>query len=443
MSRRHSLAPVSLAASQQPSAMFFLPSLVDEELPCYSRRDNLPSPSTPRTPTEHTYTLGDGKRPWLSLTMVSNARAGAVVPQYHEKEHVRGTVHLRADKRDSIQAVNLLIKGRVITGASAGDSFTFLNLNAPLWSRSGGVHSENVPEGDAWQFSIPLPINTTVHMGDGSERTFALPGTFLEKDAPVSVKYDFVVIAARGKLRSDGQINATFGYAPSSRPLPPSIYRQIAYQQGTHIPSPLADPEGWHTRRDVLVRGTLFCARQVELTCQLSLARPLTYTRGSVLPLYLTMAGPDLECVDLLGAPQAIVVVLQRRIAYRTAGQREQRDEVGRAVWWPAQPPSPDCLTRDLEGEIHLTKDLKPSCNVPSFVLSYHVVMYPFEATGFKPGPPTTSDGHVARELVDIATMHPKGPIPRPIAYTPPAYETPKRRNRSLSFAVASVVPTL
>ncbi|KAL1738217.1 hypothetical protein HDZ31DRAFT_7623, partial [Schizophyllum fasciatum] len=357
MSRRHSLAPVLLASAlQAPSTTPSLPSLVDEELPCYSRRDALVSVSEPRTPTEHTYTLGDGKRPWLTLTMVSSARAGAVVPQYYEKEHVRGSVQLRADKRDSVQSINLLIKGRVITGASANDSFTFLNLNALLWSRAGGVNSENLPKGDAdaWPFSIPIPRNTTVRMGDGADRTFPLPGTFLEKEAPVSVKYDFVVVAARGKLRSDGQINATFGYVPSLRPQPPSIFRQIAYQQGTQIPPPSADPEGWHTRKHVLVRGTLFRARQVELSCQLSLARPLTYTRGSVLPLYLRIAAPDRETIDLLGAPQAVTVVLQRRITYRSSGSREQRDEVGRAVWWPSQTMAPDSLSRELEGEIHL-----------------------------------------------------------------------------------------
>ncbi|KAL1727881.1 hypothetical protein EV714DRAFT_253423 [Schizophyllum commune] len=444
MARRLSLAPVLLASAlQTPPATPSLPSLVDEELPCYSRRDALGS-SEPRTPTEHTYTLGDGKKPWLTLTMVSSARQGAVVPQYYEKEHIRGTVKLRADKRDSVQAINLLVKGRVITGASASDSFTFLNLNALLWSRAGGVNSENHPHGgDAMPFSIPIPRNTTVRMGDGTERTFPLPGTFLEKEAPVSVKYDFVVVAARGKLRSDGTINATFGFVPSLRPQAPSIFRQIAYQQGTHIPPPSADPEGWHTRRNIHIRGTLFRTREVELSCQISLAKPLMYTRGSVLPLHLVVDGPDLESVDLLGAPQAIVVALQRRITYRSSGQREQRDDVARAVWWAAQPPSPNCLSRELEGEIHLTKDLKPSCSVPNFILSYHVVVYPFEATGFKPAPPTTSDGHVGREPVEIATMYPKGPIPRPIAYSPPAYEAPKKRQRSLSFAVASVVPTL
>ena len=94
------------------------------------------------------------------------------------------------------------------------------------------------------------------------------------------------------------------------------------------------------------------------------------YTRGSVLTLHLVVDGPDLESVDLLGTPQAIVVALQRRITYRSSGQREQRDDVARAVWWAAQPPSAECLSRELEGEIHLTKDLKPSCSVPNFILS-------------------------------------------------------------------------
>ena len=102
MARRLSLAPVLLASAlQTPPATPSLPSLVDEELPCYSRQ--------PRTPTEHTYTLGDGKKPRLTLTMVSSARQGAVVPQYYEKEHIRGTVTLRSDKRDSVQTLNLLV----------------------------------------------------------------------------------------------------------------------------------------------------------------------------------------------------------------------------------------------------------------------------------------------------------------------------------------------
>jgi hypothetical protein len=72
---------------------------------------------------------------------------------------------------------------------------------------------------------------------------------------------------------------------------------------------------------------------------------------------------------------------------------------------------------RQLEGEIHLPKDLRPSSDMGHFSIAYSVVLSPFSAPGFKPNSSTP----LVCEPVEIATMHARGP--RAIPLSPPAYD--------------------
>lgn len=41
-------------------------------------------------------------------------------------------------------------------------------------------------------------------------------------------------------------------------PPPPSVSRQLAYQEKSPLIGPLGDPEGWHTLEPIAVRGASF-----------------------------------------------------------------------------------------------------------------------------------------------------------------------------------------
>jgi hypothetical protein len=44
-----------------------------------------------------------------------------------------------------------------------------------------------------------------------------------------------------------------------------SMVRQLAYQQNCPLVGPDGDPDGWHTLQPVVVSGTLFGERTVEV----------------------------------------------------------------------------------------------------------------------------------------------------------------------------------
>lgn len=205
------------------------------------------------------------------------------------------------------------------------------------------------------------------------------------------------------------------------------MLRQLVYQEGLPLPGPSADPEGWKTLRPVSSRGLMFKSRPVEARCTLALAKPLCYTRGSVLPVHITIEGREPAVLDVLANPSSISVKLRRRVRFFKAATstrkevswNESVEDVGTAVWWipsPHEACRSDAYTRHLEGEIPLTKDLRPSCEIAHFSVSYSVVLCPFRAANY------SSDGAtMVSEPVEIATMYAKGP--RPNAYAPPAYD--------------------
>lgn len=82
------------------------------ELPRYTRRNTLVHPVAPRDPTQHVFSLSDGRaRPWLVLRVASSAKSTKTLPIFYEKENINATLELHAEKGDSsIQSVMAMVR---------------------------------------------------------------------------------------------------------------------------------------------------------------------------------------------------------------------------------------------------------------------------------------------------------------------------------------------
>lgn len=102
-----------------------------------------------------------------------------------------------------------------------------------------------------------------------------------------------------------------------------------------------------------------------------------------MIPCSVILESSQSQLLDLLCAPEAIPLCLQRNVQYTCkaaptqvqafangTGQNHQTTNIGSAVWWrsPSQPGTP--YARHMEGEIRLPKDLNPSSSVGHFDLS-------------------------------------------------------------------------
>jgi hypothetical protein len=366
---------------------------------------------------------------------------------FFEGEHITGSLDLILQSGDPIHSISISIKGKLTTGPNIHDAQVFLDKMTLLWNRSMGnprlpsCSSESPPKftskllGDYyWPFSIHLPREVTLWSAEGlGEQNFRLPETFMERLTRASVHYEMTVLITRGILRSDSRIETKIAYFPCTRPSPPSRLQQIAYQQGSRLPGPESDPDGWFTH-DLTVRGTLR-GRAILANCQFSLARPLCYTRGGVIPLKITLETPDTGALTALAAPGAIRVVLKRTMHFPLASAtssdasgitlQTQTTEIAEAVWWPRNRGrgtegiieeedeevnlSHRCC---LDGEIAIPREAKPNSSMAHFSIDYSVVFEPFAATGFYPA----HDEPMVEEPIEVATLFPHGPRPRSCA---------------------------
>ncbi|KAJ7158492.1 hypothetical protein C8R46DRAFT_1002107 [Mycena filopes] len=406
-------------------------------LPAYSLRDRPSTAGAVRELTEHTFEIKDKKKKaWATLKLKSNAKSPASLPTFLEGDKITGSVTLDLSSSEKILGVRVLIRGQIITGPQDKDRVYFLDTSTPLWLKgmpnpSGASVSNGKLSGDYhWPFSISLPKEVTLADSTGKKATtYHLPQSFLERTSRASVYYELFVHIARSTLRVDNKLQTMFIYVPAIRPTPPSRTRQLAYRQNGPIPGPDADPEGWHTIRTAVVRGNVFNARRVKIQCVLSLAKPLSYTRGSVIPCSLTYICDDSQALNLICTPATTNVCLHREVSFQQAPVAAEYSvpidtvtdsllEISRAVWWPVYDGRGVGGSCRFDGEMHLPKSLKPTSSMSHFSLKYYVVMLPFQVTGFTAEAPPAL---ILKQEVQIATMLPKGPKPR--VYTPPTYE--------------------
>ncbi|EMD36827.1 hypothetical protein CERSUDRAFT_83847 [Gelatoporia subvermispora B] len=395
-----------------------------------------------RPSTEHSYYLTSRKGPaWLTLKVTSHARSSGQLPSFFQGDAVAGVVELNLVDEESIKAVSIAITGQLTT--SATDVFTFLQLSEELWSPSMGlptptagttssVKSNGRLRGSfSWQFSLALPTVVDMKWRSGSSEPCSLPPSFSERMARVHIQYQLLASVRRGLFHVDAKVGTVFAYTPIIRPEAPSLLRQISYLESAPLPGPEEDPEGWTTLKSIKIRGTIFHAREIDVTCTLSLAQPLCYTRGSVIPCLMDLQTDDLQALHILADSRAPVVRLLRQVSMgvSTASSMSGKVSAGvafqpaiqdtrQAVWWPSSRNSRSNVRR-LEGEILLNPALKPSCRMGEFELSYSVGVYPLKAVAF-----TAQDAsdHLLQSVpVTIATAYPPGPRAR--IHSPPDYD--------------------
>ncbi|KAF9478874.1 hypothetical protein BDN70DRAFT_933059 [Pholiota conissans] len=429
-----------------------------QELPGYNSNGNArpaqptTTAATSRRPKEFEYKIEKSGRPIAVLTLFSEAALSKNIPTYVEGSMIKGNLRLSLGQGDSVRSVTITVQGQFITGVNPEDQLNFIDITKTLWSQSDGApknatadHDSSSPPTDEqpstkfngklqgeylWPFAIDLPKKVNLSLdgrSDGRQASepFAPPQTFNERTVRAGIHYEISVRIARGRFR----LSTQFGYIPTIKPPPFLPLRRLAYQEGTKLLGPHVDTEGWHSQDPVQVQGRIFDNRPVNVACKLYISKPLSYTRGSVIPLYLHLESDDQEALDLLSSPKGIAVHLRRHVNFGILEKKANAKVISYqstvedslpAVWWPSieenNPPASD-RRRYVNGELHLKVGLKPSSDMPLLHVEYFVVVLPFKTTGFV----HSGEDVLLKQPVDIATIY--APGPRPVKSAPPGYD--------------------
>ncbi|TDL19924.1 hypothetical protein BD410DRAFT_791559 [Rickenella mellea] len=415
------------------------------DLPAYTATSpTLPTHSSRhRRRVKHVFASKDHKgEAWLVLTLQSSASSPKSVPMIIGGEPVSGQVDLKLQKPQSIQSVVLVIKGSLqCTSANGSQPIVFYKHQETLWDNimgdpgsSSTPSSPTTPDGKLqgnhrWSFSKVLPTSVTFDTHRLKDiiptGSVPLPPNFSENGSYSIIRYDVDVKVKRsGFFHRDEEFGTMFQYTPRSKPASASLLRQTAYRENTPLLGPAIDSLGWKIFPRVVVQGTLFNVMKVDVACSFALATPLAYTRGSVIPCAMTLQSENLQALDVLSSPQCPTVHFVREIQgddYQGEAPCMEGWEATRifaeARWWkPNSSENPECNRRELQGEISLPRELKPSFSFGIFYLKYRIELHPFKAPGFVPA----TEGVLLRANVDIMTDHADGPRPR--RYLPPDY---------------------
>ncbi|KAJ6550988.1 hypothetical protein DFH09DRAFT_603593 [Mycena vulgaris] len=382
-----------------------------------------PPPYNPRDPrVARRYPLSErNQKQWGVLTVTSAARSAQSLPLYYEGDSIEGSFETDPGNSDSIRSITISVSGSIVTGPLADDTSAFLHLSSSLWSR----RSSTLRVGHrVWPFSISLPSEATTASGGGRSSTFRLPETFALRNSGLSVVYEVSVAVSRGLFRTENKFKTQFRYVPRTAPSPPSILRQGAYSEHTALMGPRDDPPGWETPVTVMAHGHVFKTRQAVVQCTLSLATPLSYTRGSVIPCWIIIESGDPDALELFASQNALSVRLRRRVRYQATAlltvhnvdPRPLVTDVASASWWPQPTYDSTAYTRTLEGEIRVPANLTSSgeMGLAQFSVSYTVDLFPSNCPDFTPA----DQGALLSMPVKITTMYPEN-VPQPIIYTP------------------------
>lgn len=357
----------------------------------------------------------------------------------------------------------------------------FLNQVTPIWDKNAGDPRMPHPsplefdgskktkfnaklEGSyAWAFSVHIPTEIILPSRSGSTQNFVqTPQSFLERFVAANVQYHLVMHITHGLFKANSKLQVDIHYEPSLSPPPASFLRQQAYLQGGFLLPPSEDPTGWHTLPTQSISRSVGSA-QANLTMTLSIACPLSYTRGTTIPCFLVLntdiPSEDIASLLMSAKGPAFELKLQRKISHasdasvvaavisgsKSLVMKDSETWLAKATWW--KPASHDTLqtytTCFLEGEIHLPPEITPSCQATFFAVDYNLVLvknsqtidqvptpavgsssraaHPSRPSVSTPSSRSSSAGpvEIIKCPVTIATFHVHGPLPTPFT-TPP-----------------------
>ncbi|EIW83921.1 hypothetical protein CONPUDRAFT_51562 [Coniophora puteana RWD-64-598 SS2] len=333
-----------------------------DQLPAYSESSAGASTSRPANArSEYTVSLETSKgEKWLTLRARSRAQDSSSLPSFLEGDVISGNVDMEVAKSESIKAITVMVAaGTTYVGQ---EEERFLKVEKELWTPSmplpDGSKVSKFSKGHYhWSFELALPKEVEVEDGK-VKKPFPLPPIFTERASPVYLDYKLIVTVKRGMLKVNQTLQTAISYLPVTRPEPPSPMRQKAYKENLRLIGPDGDPEGWHVCAPVTVSGTVFESRKVEVSCTLALAKPLTYARGTPLPLIMTLSGDDEHALDLLASPSSIHLTMVRSVM---TGPKATDDSVEAGEF------EAGAVDRILQGEIDVKRSLKPSFHFPNF----------------------------------------------------------------------------
>ncbi|KAA1477189.1 hypothetical protein DENSPDRAFT_884883 [Dentipellis sp. KUC8613] len=377
--------------------------------------------------SEHQYSLENSKGlPWASLHIRSRSPSSHSLPLYFEHDVISGSVSLDLGKPDGIRGVMITVQAGA-TGVGQRLEI-FMETSQTLWSQPSGKLQGN----HTWPFSITLPREIAISESrNAPPRVYQLPPRFSERGSLAHIDYKLFVTIRRGILSVNSTLSTNFVYLPNSVAEQPSALREVAYREGSALPGPQEDPEGWKVLSAVELKGHLFGSRPVALTYTLAIAAPLSFAANTPIPLFLTVCSDDDVAIDLLSHPQAIVVYLIRTLTIfdnpRNWRAPTFDDAMGRAVFWLADEHLPRRGTRRLWGELHLRKGLKQSFTFSKFSVRYAISLYPSKAAGFVPSSPPYQA--LISEDITVTLRNYPGVTPR--SYMPPGTVLPDEGERS------------
>ncbi|RPD60021.1 hypothetical protein L226DRAFT_486562 [Lentinus tigrinus ALCF2SS1-7] len=413
-----------------------------QDLPTYTRTTTAEW-DIPRAEQQHGFHLESRKTgvQWLTLKVVSRAASAADQPTFYQGGNVTGTVQLTLEKPEAMDQITIDLFGRLTIFSHTTANFLCVSRNLfsaaaqnPLQSLlrrsklNAGQHE--------WPYSFRLPkgvnLLSSIDMeGQTQRQNYRLPPSFSDPQSNVHIEYSLVVRVNRGGFRSGSKLVVPFKYVPLARPGASTILRQLAYQQNSPVVGPDGDPGGWKTLEPAMVDGILFKTMFVTAKCLLSISRPLTYTRGGLVHLVLSIEASNKQFLDLITPDSLHVALIQRitfgdppettRFSRRLAAQTTMKCyDRGNASWWHAPLDAAHASTsaKVFAGEIAVPEDLTPGCQILHYGHEYEVVLYPLTPVGFTPNAPPTEA--LVSEVVTIVTAFAQGP--RPSSHVPPEY---------------------
>jgi len=275
-------------------------------------------------------------------------------------------------------------------------------------------------------FKLKLPSTVDVKTSPRGTETFPLPGQFIERTAEASLNYTLSCTVTYGLIHKLATISKNFAVIPTQKPPAPSHLRREAYANGSPVPGPDADPEGWFTLPPAVIAGKLFHNEHAEVTATLSLAKPLVYARGTQIPLHLVLASPSKQALDLVANPDSLQICLTRIVNVGHEARKRTDMKMGpqtmaqcqaMAIFWhPSgrETTGPqDEKKRVFEGEIKTKPDQATSSSFWHLVVRYHVFILPFKASGWE----SHGKDLIAEQKVEIVARLPDGH--RPVSYAP------------------------